>query len=127
MTKSPSKVMVFSSFKEFKDWLARNWFPSNPNAVQLDGAQEKSAETTNPATWIKFKLKEIPNIEGTVSLHGDTSRRALELFRDSDISDFIIVPPGKKNASNWRFHHKSIHGYENTTSSKGMYSYLKCA
>lgn len=124
MTKGPSKVMMFASFQEFKDWLARNWFPSNPNAVQLDGATGKKA---NPSIWLKFKLKEITNIEGTVSLHGGTSRQSLELLRDKDISEFLIVPPGQENASNWRFHHKSIHEFENSYKAKGMYSYLDCA
>ncbi len=113
----------FNSFKKFQEWLKNTWFPNNPNAVQLDGS---TTAQSNRKIVCTFDLNEVPNLEGRVSLHGDTTVAALEKILKSEINDFLIVPPQRgEKFVNWRFHHKSIHGFDNDTSADGMFAYVK--
>lgn len=113
----------FKSFVEFQVWLNTTWFPTNQNAVQLDG---RTTPQANRATIATFELSEIPNIQGRVSLHGDTTVSSLKIIASSAIEDFLIVPPQQGDAFvNWRFHHKSIHKYTNDSNAEGMFAYIK--
>lgn len=105
----------YSNFSEFKIGLNK-WLNANPSLTTL-------SDGPGPTVFTSFIL-EGEDLRVLVSFHSDTKREALEKVLQSELRDFIILPP-TEGFKKYRFDFLDSFEKEKYKNRYGLYAYVK--